>query len=110
MITILNGVTVTGEGSSVEVPKDTEKITVDVYFTNDGGSVTALTVVGEGSLDDDKFYSLGTHVLDSDEITAKKAMFHIIEKGIDYFRANITTITETGTTLAYVRVEFYGRT
>lgn len=103
--TLLSGVTVTGEGSSAHV-SGASTHTVHVHFTNSGGSVTALTVDLEGSIDDSHFFTLKSYALNGTELTAKQAMFHVVNKSVNFVRANITTLTETGTTAVYV---YYGR-
>ena len=98
---LLDGVTVTGNGSSVFV-NGIAKHSVHVHFTNSGGSVTALTVDLEGSHDDAYYFQLETYAFDATDLTNEQTMFHVVNKAVNYVRANITTITETGTTAVYV--------
>lgn len=100
--TLLHGVTVTGESTNVYV-NGMDVHTVQVVFTNTGGSVTALTVDLEGSLDNTTWFTLKSYALSGTELTAKTAMYHVVNKGVNHIRANITTITETGTTAVTVK-------
>ena len=74
--------------------------TIQVDFTNTGGSVTALTVDLEGNLtgNDNYFAQYGTHAFTAGELTAKSAIFHITNRPAGCIRSNITTLTATGTT------------
>ena len=101
---LLDGVEATGAGSSILI-SGIEKHTVQVEFTNSGGGVTALIVDLEGSLDDVNFYQLASYTFTSGDLTALGAMFHVINKPVEYIRANITTLTETGTTAVIVYYE-----
>lgn len=103
-ILLLNGVEATGTSSAVYLAKT--PITVDLYWTNTGGSVTALTLDVEGSSDNSNYHQLVTYTLNASELTNKKAAFHIVDKLFDYIRLNITTITETGTTSVFARVTY----
>jgi len=111
---LLNGVQATGAGSAFDVPLPFHSApggvpnivpsqhNVQVTFTNSGGSVTALTVALEGSIDTTKFVSLVSHAFTAGELTAKTALFTVSAVGVQQVRANITTLTETGTTAVYV--------
>lgn len=104
-ILLLNGVEATGTSTAVYMEKS-NPITVDLYFTNTGGTVTALVIDTEGSSDNSHYHQLASHTLDAAELTANKAAFHIVDKLFDYIRLNITTITETGTTSVFARVTY----
>jgi len=111
---LLNGVTVTGAGGVISVPVPFPQAigtmpnivpsnhTVQATFTNSGGSVTALTVALEGSIDDTNYVSLVSHVFTAGELIAKTALFVVSAVNVSRVRANITTLTETGTTAVYV--------
>lgn len=103
-ILLLNGVEATGTSSAVYLAKT--PITVDLYWTNTGGSVTALTLDVEGSSDNSNYHQLVTYTLNASELTNKKAAFHIVDKLFDYIRFNMTTLTETGTTSVYARLTY----
>ena len=100
--TLLSGVEATGAGAPAGLTGST--FTAAVEFTNSGGSVTALTVAIEGSLDGTKWFALATHTLTAGELSAGQAMFHITNKYVRFVRANITTLTETGTTAVTVKI------
>lgn len=74
--------------------------TIQVNFTNTGGSVTALTVDLEGNLtgDNNYFAQYGTHAFTAGELTAKSAVFHVTNRPAGWIRSNITILTATGTT------------
>ena len=103
MFRLLDEVETTGVGNTFVLPYTVLNHTIDCYFTNSGGSVTALTVDLEGSIDGQKWYTLASHEFTSDELNDKKAMFHSVDRMVSYIRANIITLTETGTTKIYVR-------
>jgi len=103
---MLNGVEATGASASVKTSKVKDH-TIAAWFTNSGGGVTALTVDLEGSLDNTNWFQLDTHVFSAGELTAQKAMFHIVNKPVNYVRLNITTLTETGTTAVFAQYEGY---
>lgn len=103
-ILLFNGVEATGTSSAVYICKN--PLTVDLYYTNSGGSVTALTLDVEGSSDNSNYHQLVTYTLNASELTNKKAAFHIVDKLFDYIRFNMTTLTETGTTSVYARLTY----
>lgn len=95
---LLTGVTTTGAGPAVQIC-GVANIGVQVVFTNSGGSCTALVVAIEGSLDGVNYQALTTaHTFSGGELTAKAALFAINNFPVDYIRANVTTLTQTGTT------------
>jgi len=107
MVLLLDGVEATGAGLAYRVGdgqriKFLNKYTVQIWWTNSGGSVTAMTVDLEGSLNGSHWFTLASHGLTAGEITAKAAMYHVEGKVIEYVRGNITALTETGTTKVYV--------
>lgn len=104
-ILLLNGVEATGTSSAVYL-ENSNPITVDLYWTNSDGAVTALTIDVEGSSDNSHYHQLASHALNANEITAKAAAFHVTDKLFDYVRFNITTLTETGTTSVYARLTY----
>lgn len=104
-ILLFNGVETAGTSSAVYIEKS-NPVTIDLYFTNTGGTVTALVIDAEGSSDNSHYHQLASHTLDAAELTANKAAFHIVDKLFDYIRLNITTITETGTTSVFARVTY----
>lgn len=101
MIKLLDGVEATGAGS-VALIELSDKHTIQAVFSNSGGSVTALALNIEGSLDGIDFFVLASYTFSSDDLTAEGAMFHVVNKPVRYVRANITTLTETGTTAVTV--------
>jgi len=103
MIKLIDGVQETGAGNSFVLPYTVKDHTIDCYFTNSGGSVTALTVNLEGSIDGSRWFILASYSFTSDDLSNKQTMFHATDKMVTYIRANITTLTETGTTAVYVR-------
>lgn len=104
---LLNGVETTGVSSGIKA-NNTGMYTMACHFVNSGGSVTALTVNMEGSIDYSHWYNLKSYPLntyDTAEIANAQAMFHVVNKDVNYIRANITTLTETGTTAVYVSIK-----
>lgn len=108
---LLDGVDATGAGSSVSIVAGLVRVaakhTYTVKWTDISGSITVLVVALEGSINGVDFHQLATNTLDAGERTAKKAMFHVVDKPVSHVRANITTLTETGTHLIYVDYESY---
>ena len=101
-VLLLDGVEATGVGRVHACPQ-TNNHAMEVTFTNSGGSVTALVVDLVGGLDNTVPHSLGTKTFSGGELTAKKAILHVVDKLVDFVSANITTLTETGTTAVSVR-------
>jgi hypothetical protein len=111
---LLDAVSVTGAGSTFNLPVifphapgglanvTPSQHAIQVTFTESGGTVTALTINIEGSIDEINFTTLISHIFTATEITAKTALFTIIAIPIPLIRANITVLTNTGT--AYVSV------
>ena len=102
---LLNGVTVTGASSALRAGNGKETHTLQTVFTNSGGSVTALVVALEMSLDNSNWSAVFTHTFTAAELSAKFAQFSVTGITTRYTRANITTLTETGTTAVYVYYE-----
>jgi hypothetical protein len=94
---ILDAATSTGAGSAYLLHRISDNFTAQVIVTTDG-TLTAITVDIETSLDGTNWAAVATHVFSAAEITAKHAIFHVVDKPVQYVRANITTLTESGTT------------
>ena len=91
---MLNGATATGESGSIFV--DGEKYhTYNCSFLN-STSITAFTVVLQGSIDNKTTWSdLSTLVYDATDISNRFGMRHAASKPIDHVRLNITALTGT---------------
>jgi len=107
---LLSAATATGTDTELYVAKMVgnswfvpDKHSVSVKM---GGDVvaTAVTVSLEGSIDKVIWGDLGTHALTAAEITAEEALFHVVDKVVDYIRANLTVLT--GGTNPTVTVEY----
>ena len=61
------------------------------------GTLTALTLVIEGTVDGTTFDALKTYVASASEIAAKKLMFHLADQNVLKIRATITKLTDSGT-------------
>lgn len=90
---LLAAATSTGVGSKFDVSQangSIHSIQVDM-----GGTVvaTAVTVDLEGSLDGKKWFQLVQHILTAGEITAESALFHVVDKPVNFVRANLITLT-----------------
>lgn len=70
--------------------------TVQAVFVENNGSITALTVDLEGSIDKVSYFTLASEVFDAGQITAKAAMFHVENKSVRWVRINVSSITDTG--------------
>jgi|SRR3972149_5778109 len=102
---ILNGVEATGPGPAHR--SGAANHTVMVWFSNTGGSVTALSFQIQGRIKGDGVPDVWADLLASirdftgPELTAKCAYETVAGKPVDDVRVNITTLTETGTTKVY---------
>lgn len=94
MKTVVNAAATGGVKKIFELEHSTSLHTVQTVFT---GSITALTIDLEGSLDGTTFFQLAQDAFSEAEITAKAAMFHVVDKLVEYIRINISTLTGTGT-------------
>ena len=97
MKAILTGATVIGAGKLFEIG-GVDTHTLHVVFT---GSISALTVAIEGSINGTDVVALATHELATEEISAKSSMFHIVNKLVEYVRVNITVMTGSGSVTVY---------
>lgn len=111
MVYLLTGVGATGAGDGYQVGNRTtikflQKYSVQFDWTITAlESITALTVDIEGSIDGANYETLASHVADADQITAKHGMFHVVNKPVEWVRANITTLTKSGGT-AVINIKF----
>ncbi len=106
---ILNGVEATGPGPTIKSGAATHSVMV--WFTNSGGSVTALLFKLQGRIRGadapDAWVDLKAtdnnteHTFAPGELTAKAAIRIFQDQPVDDVRVNITTLTETGTTKVY---------
>ena len=98
MIAALRGAvdcTGAGEGTSLPLDQVIENHSVQLSWSGTG-TLSALIVALEGSLDGANFFALNTaHECTGAEITAKAALFHVTLVPVAYVRYNVTTITES---------------
>lgn len=73
--------------------------TANTSNLTDGDGVTTATFISATS----KFITLDTHQFSGDEITAQKAMWHIRNKGTNYARAYLSTLTGTGRVRCWIK-------
>jgi len=93
--TLLEDAVATGVGESTQV-NQVKNHTVACYYTDANSSITALSVVLQGTIDNTNWYDLATHSFSAAELSAKGAMFHVIDKTVSRVRANITVLTGWG--------------
>ena len=94
---IADGQTATGTGVAHQLVTPSGTMTIETSFTTGVGTTcTALVIVIEGSVTGVNYFALASHAFTSAERTIKCAMFHIVDKQIEYVRSNITTLTKTG--------------
>lgn len=99
---LLNAVTATGAGTALAMSNAHSAHTFQVVHSNSGGSTTAMVVTIQASLDGTTWDTLGTaHTLTSAELSAGTAMFHFEAMPVAFLRANLTTLTDTGTTTVH---------
>ena len=89
-VVLLNNVAATGAGGGWQCGGGIESHTVQATIT---GAPTAVTVDLEGSVDGSTWVALDTHAFSAGELTATKAMWHIVNKVVKHVRANLTTLT-----------------
>lgn len=77
--------------------------TVQLTFTESAGTVTAMTIDIEGSLDDTNFFAIASHDLTAAELADTQgstvtgsAMFHIVNRQVRYVRAKVASVTGEG--------------
>lgn len=93
--TLLSGATATGAGLDLYVDRSSSHSVV-VTFANVSTAVVAL----DGSHDKVTWLSIGAYTIDSDDITAGAAIFHVNDRLVDYVRPNVTTLTGGGATVS----------
>ena len=106
------GTGTTGTSDTITVNGLYQNFTVEGFYVDDNASISAVTLVLQGAIDTNKrlgqWHDLATHAFDADEITAKSAMFHVLEKPVTRLRFNLSTLTgAAGTDLVYCIVRIY---
>ena len=102
----------TGTSDTIELKGVYEDFTVECFYVDANASISAATIVLQGAIDTDKrlgqWHDLATHAFTAGEITAKKAMFHVISKPVTRVRFNLSTLTgAAGADLVYCLVKEY---
>lgn len=97
---LLDGVAVTGASLPKHLHQGNVNHTVACHYIDANGSISALTLVLEGSIDppgvadaDLNWFSLATHEFTAAEIAAKSAMFHVVNRAVFRIRLNLTVLT-----------------
>lgn len=97
-VTLLNGATASGVGTGSRLAYPSTSFTLQTTYTEGGGgSISALTIDLEGSLDGTTYFQLAQQAFSAAEITAKAQMFHVVDKPVLFLRGNVSTLTKTGT-------------
>lgn len=96
---MLNGVYTVGASPSLNLDEVCGQHTVQVSYI-DTANITAMTVVLQATADNPsipdataKWSDLITYALLPADITAKGAMFHVVNKPVQRIRVNITILT-----------------
>ena len=89
-ITLLNAVTSTGAGTSYWLGFLPSNHTWDIAFT---GTASTVSVKLQGSIDNSSWFDL-----DTSTSTTASTMRHVVNKPVNYIRANLVTFTN-GTTM-----------
>lgn len=86
--------------SSIFLTHPVSKHTVDLRLVDANGSISALTVDLEATLDgravldaDAQWYSIASHPFTGPELTALAAMFHVVDAPTKRVRLKVTTST-----------------
>ena len=93
-------------GTGLEA-KDT---TVVCSYTESGGTVTALVIdiLGTiGNFDGSEYDAFATKTFSAGELSNNRATFHLIDLFATGFKANLTTLTKTGTALSTCKIARY---
>lgn len=95
--TVLNAATETGDGNTIRLPSPMSQFTWHTVVA--GGTLTALSVTLQGSLDGTSWDTLDTNT------GTTSAMRHVVYKPVLYIKVNLGTITtNTGTPAITVKV------
>src|SRR3990167_2045677 len=95
MAKLLNDKTAVGAGSHLFVDGAKDH-TVEARFGSTE-TPTAVTIDLEGSVGGGDFFLLASYVFSAGDLTAKKAMFHVVNKPVEHVRLNLTTLTRKTT-------------
>lgn len=90
---LLKAAAATGAGDSKKLVArygESSTHTVQIDIT---GAPTAVVVDFEGSLDEKSWFQLASHTMTASELTATAAMFHVVDKPVEFIRSNLTTLT-----------------
>jgi len=88
-ITLLDGVTSTGAGTSYWVGFLPVNHTWQVIYT---GTASAIDVKLQGSIDDSNWFDLDTY-----DTASSPTMRHVVNKPVNYIRGNLVTFTNGST-------------
>lgn len=109
-IQLLSSVTSTGVSNIIQV-ENTIEHTIATHFSG-SGSVSALVIDIEGSIDGSNFFSLTTstgYTFTATDLTNKMGMFHVINRFTTYIRVNLVTLTKTGNIFVDSYYNYNGR-
>ena len=76
---------------------ETSSHTVFCNFST-SGTVTALVIDLDGSIDNDLYENLAQHTFSAGEISSETAMYHVNDKYVSSVRSQISTLTDSGNT------------
>jgi hypothetical protein len=88
---LLDAATTTGAGTAYRLHNVSSNYTCQVIVTTDG-TLSAITVDLETSLDGTNWAAVASHTFSAAEITAKHAIFHVVDKPIHQVRVICTFI------------------
>ena len=89
-VRLLNAVTSTGASGSWPLRMGVKEHTVQATFT---GDPTAVSIILEGSLDEQTWYQLAIHNTLGDDLVNQQTMFHVTSKLVNAVRINLSTLT-----------------
>ena len=89
-VKLLNAVTSTGASGSWPLRMGVKEHTVQATFT---GDPTAVSIILEGSLDEQTWYQLAIHNALGDDLVNQQTMFHVTSKLVNAVRINLSTLT-----------------
>lgn len=87
---LLAAVTATGVSSSLNFRAGVRDHAIQATTT---GAPTAVTVVLEGSLDGETYFTLDSHAFSAGEITAQAAYWNVSSQLTHFVRLNLSTLT-----------------
>jgi hypothetical protein len=95
LIVLFSGAVATGAGDTIGLRKPAKEFTVQITDTD---LIESDVIDLEGSLDSVTWFQLARHTFTASEASDDAAMFHIVNKPVNFIRGNIITYNGTALT------------